>query len=314
MTVSSPETVNHGMDTLDAMRAFVRVAEARSFTRAADQLGCAKATVTKLVSALEHQLGTRLLQRTTRYVSPTPEGEIYLRHCQHLLPQVDAAAAAINPQRERLQGRIWCEVPSSLARSPLIRRLAAFREQAPQVELLFSCSDRKAGLVREGLDCAIRFGKLPDSDYVARPLCPARIVLCATPRYLARHAPVTEPDNLLAHPVIDYFVPGSTAPEVWPLYSEHSLHHVPVQRAVAFDDDNLLLEAGLAGLGIFQSPLHLVAPYIASGQLERVLPAWHLRDWPMHLLTPRPQFLSPRVRAFCNWVMTELGPPDGLNR
>ena len=93
------------------------------------------------------------------------------------------------------------------------------------------------------------------------------------------------------------------------------LRHIRENRsAVAFDDDNLLLEAGLAGLGIFQSPLHLVAPYIASGQLERVLPAWHLRDWPMHLLTPRPQFLSPRVRAFCNWVMAELGPPDGLNR
>src|SRR5574343_502582 len=175
------------MDRFQAMQVFTRVVDANSFTRASDMLGMPRATVTTIIQNLEALLGVRLLNRTTRRISLTPDGAAYYEHCARILGEVEETESSFREVARGPKGRLRIDVPSPIGRLVLIPRLCEFRARYPEVELVIGMGDRMVDLVREAVDCVIRAGDLQDSTLVARRIGAISLVTCATPDYLARH-------------------------------------------------------------------------------------------------------------------------------
>src|SRR5690606_30424786 len=188
------------MDKLDAMRLFTRIVERRSFTLAANDTCVPRSTVTQVIRQLEERLGVRLLQRTTRTVKPTLDGEAYYRRCLAILDDVEDAEGAFTGTRPK--GMLRVEVQGTLARHFLLPSLPAFFAQYPDIELSMSESDRWVDLVQEGMDCALRYGKLPDSDLIARQVATLERVTCGTPVYFERHGLPTSLAELEGHQMV----------------------------------------------------------------------------------------------------------------
>jgi DNA-binding transcriptional LysR family regulator len=188
------------MDRLDAMRLFVRIVERRSFTAAAHDTGVPRSTVTQVIRQMEDRLGVRLLQRTTRVVSPTLDGEAYYRRCLAILDDIDDAEGAFGTALPK--GRLRVEVQGTLARHFLMPGLPDFFARYPQIELSMSESDRWVDLIQEGVDCALRWGTLPDSELVARRLAVLDRLTCVSPDYLARFGRPDTLDALEGHRVV----------------------------------------------------------------------------------------------------------------
>lgn len=192
------------MHRLDAMQAFVRVAEMASFTRAADSLGLPKASVSTAVQQLEAWVGTQLLHRTTRRVQLTQDGRAFYERCQDLLADMDEVQHLFVRTPQALRGRLRVDMPARFARHFVLPQLPAFLHDHPQLELELSCTDRRVDVVREGFDCVLRVGTLADTSLIARPLGQLRVVTCASPAYLQRHGMPQSPEDLHAHRMIHY--------------------------------------------------------------------------------------------------------------
>jgi DNA-binding transcriptional LysR family regulator len=295
------------MDQLDAMGMFVRVAELESFTRAAEQLAVPKATLSLTIRRLEEQLGTRLLQRTTRRVQLTADGRLCYERCLDLLADVDELRSLFQPA-QRLSGRLRVDMPSRLARLQVIPRLSAFLAQHPDLTLMLSTTDRRVDLVQEGFDCVVRVGTLGSSSLVARRLGQYRQINCASPAYLARHGLPGTLADLAQHQLIHY---GSdlggeqTGFEV--LGSDGRVERHPMAGALTVNDSESYLAAALAGLGIIQLPEQGVAELLARGELVALLPEWQAPPLPIHVLYGHRRQLAPRVQAFIQWLEGVLG-------
>src|ERR1700735_4747981 len=185
------------MDRFDAMRLFTRVVERRSFTRAAEDLGLPRSTVTDVVKRLEGRLGVRLLERTTRHVAPTLDGEAYHRRCLGLIADLEDAEAAFGDAKPR--GLLRVDVHGTLARHFVLPRLPAFLAQYPEIDLHIGEGDRLVDLLREGIDCVLRVGDLQDSDMVARRVATLDEITCAAPAYLERFGMPASVDALDGH-------------------------------------------------------------------------------------------------------------------
>src|SRR5712664_1633673 len=190
------------MDRFDAMRVFSRVVERRSFTLAAEDLGVPRSTVTDAVKQLEARLGVRLLQRTTRHVSPTLDGEAYHRRCLALIADVEDAEAAFGGAKPK--GLLRVDVHGTLARHFVLPRLPDFLAEYPAIELYMSEGDRLVDLVREGIDCVLRVGDLQDSDMIARRVAMLTEVTCASPAFLPRYGVPTGLEDLDGHVAIAF--------------------------------------------------------------------------------------------------------------
>ncbi|MCS3455809.1 DNA-binding transcriptional LysR family regulator [Aeromonas sp. BIGb0405] len=286
---------------------FVRVAELESFTRAAEQLAVPKATLSLTIRRLEEQLGTRLLQRTTRRVQLTADGRLCYERCLDLLADVDELRSLFQPA-QRLSGRLRVDMPSRLARLQVIPRLSAFLAQHPDLTLMLSTTDRRVDLVREGFDCVVRVGTLGSSSLVARRLGQYRQINCASPAYLARHGLPGTLADLAQHQLIHY---GSdlggeqTGFEV--LGSDGRVERHPMAGALTVNDSESYLAAALAGLGIIQLPEQGVAELLARGELVALLPEWQAPPLPIHVLYGHRRQLAPRVQAFIQWLEGVLG-------
>ncbi len=289
------------MDRFEAMRVFTRVVERRSFTLAAEDLGLPRSTVTDAVKALEARLGVRLLERTTRQVRPTLDGEAHYRRCLSLIADLEDAEGAFGGARPR--GLLRLEVQGTLARHFLLPNLPKFFAEYPDIEINMSESDRWIDLIREGVDCVLRFGHLPDSDMIARQVVVLERLTCATPDYLARHGTPTDPAALDGHRMIGLrslttgrlrpmeFVIGDTLQEIT----------LPVIMSVT-GPESYLATARL-GLGLVQVPRFHAETDLAQGTLVQVLLECPPPSVPVSLLYPRNRQLSPRVRVFIDWVM-----------
>src|SRR5882757_992360 len=188
------------MDRFDAMRVFTRVVERRSFSLAAEDLGLPRSTVTDAVKGLEARLGVRLLERTTRQVHPTLDGEAHYKRCLSLIAELEDAEGAFGGARPK--GLLRLEVQGTLARHFLLPNLPGFFAQYPDIEINMSESDRWIDLIREGVDCVLRFGNLPDSDMIARQVVVLERLTCATPDYFERHGMPADPEVLDGHRMI----------------------------------------------------------------------------------------------------------------
>lgn len=292
------------MDTLDAMRVFVAVAERNGFSAAAEALGISTAAVTRQVAALEKRLSTRLLNRTTRRVSPTSAGAAYYQRCVQLLAEFDDMEAAIGAQALQPSGLLRITAPVSWGVARLAPLLAGFRERCPQVQLDLSLSDRQVDIVEEGFDLAIRITREPAPALIARPLAQAQVRLCAAPAYLAAHGVPQHPRDLTAHQCLAYsYWAGGNA---WQLQGPEGEVAVAVAGALRANNGDVLREAAIGGLGIVAQPDFLVDEALADGRLVPVLPAWRIAPVGIHAVYASRSHLAPKVRSFIDHLLQAL--------
>lgn len=289
------------MDRFTAMRAFVRIVERRSFTRASEDLGLPRTTVTDAIKALEQRLGVRLLHRTTRRVVPTLEGEAFYGRCLRLIADMDDAEAAFRDAPPR--GPLRIEVHGTLGRHLLFPHLPQFLQRYPEIELEVSEGDRYVDLLREGVDAALRVGTLADSDLAARRLTMLREVTVASPGYVqARGVPGSIDALQDGHQMVGFR--SSASGQLIPLEFQQGgqVRYLPLPARVRVSGADAFLGAALAGLGIIQAPRYRMDPYIARRQLVELLPEAPPTPSPLSLVYPRNRTPSPRLRVFIDWV------------
>lgn len=294
------------MDRIEAMRSFVHVVELGSFTRAATALGRHKATVSDQVALLERALGVALLTRTTRTVVPTSEGLLYARKAALILAQLDEADASIKTPLRNPQGTLRVELPTPIGHLVVVPEVHSFLARYPRISLDLSCTDRRSDLIREGVDCVVRAGELPDSSLVCRKLGDLEFALFASPAYLARAGIPLSPADLASHQLVGYRnAVGSRVPTV-ELTRGAEIVRLDLPMRLVVSDVVTVVQAALAGLGIVQSTGFTLTQHLRAGTLVRVLPDWHGRSLPLSLLATSNRFRTARVQVFMDWVQELL--------
>lgn len=293
------------MDRFDAMQAFARVVETGSFTKAAETLRISRTSVTQLVQQLEARLRVRLLNRTTRQVNVTADGAAYYERVLRLLADMDDAETSLSDASASPRGRLRVDVPSPFARMVLVPALPAFHARHPEIQLDLGVSDRKVDLIGENVDCVIRGGELQDQSLRARRVADLRLGVYASPGYLAMAGVPRHPGELedSHHRIVGYLWArlGRALPYAMQRGDERLSVHG--RYALAVDDGNAYLQAGLAGLGILWLPDYMARPHLASGELARLFEDWDMETMPMYLAYPPNRHVSAKLRAFIDWVV-----------
>lgn len=292
------------MDRLDAMRLFTRIVDRRSFTQAAHDLNIPRSTTTQVVKQLEGRLGVRLLQRTTRTVRPTLDGEAYYRRCLAILDDVEDAEGAFHGVAPK--GMLRVEVQGTLARHFLLNGLPQFFERNPGIELSMSESERWVDVIREGVDCVLRFGALPDSDLIARRIAVLERVTCGAPAYLERFGYPTSPEDLAHHRAVGLRSITTGALRPFEFETARGLSRFELAAPFSVTGTESFIVGVRLGLGLAQMPLFHVEADLAAGHLERVLSDFPVPTAPVSLLYPRNRQLSPRVRVFIDWAAQQF--------
>lgn len=291
------------MDQLAAIRAFARVVEAGSFTRAADTLGMPNATLTKSIQALEAHLRVKLLLRTTRRVSVTPEGAQYYEKTQRLLKELDDVDTSFSAAQARPRGLLRVEMGGSIASMVVLPALPAFLARYPDIRVDLGVSDKHANLIGDNIDCVIRGGEPTDLSLVGRKIGEASWVTCATPAYLREHGTPRHPAELEdGHTVVHYL--STRTGRGLPLNFVRRGEKIQVAgaRAVGVNESNAHIAAGVAGLGVIQAFQYAAAPYLASGALVPILEKWQPERYPFYLVYPSNRYVSNRLRVFIDWI------------
>ena len=286
---------------------FVKVAELASFTRAAEHLGLSKARVSTCVQELEAEVGSRLLQRSTRAVRLTSDGEQFLGAARQLVSDADELAGMFAAP-SNLRGRVRVDLPQNLARSLFIPRLPELLAEHPQLEVLLSSTDRRVDVIREGFDCVLRIGKLGDSGLVARRLGEMPMMNCASPAYLKKHGTPRSLDDLDGHLVIHYSLRfGADAPGFE--YRDGNVYRDrPMRSLVTVNSTDSYLAACVAGLGIIQAPRSGMLPSIAAGAIVEVLPQHTCEPLPISLVHAHGRNVPRHVRVVMGWIAQLLTP------
>lgn len=289
------------MDRLTAMRVFAEVATSGSFSATADKLDMSRAMVTRYVGEMEHWLQARLLQRTTRSVTLTDAGELALRRCQQMLAlteDLEEETATTTEGELRGQLRITCSV--SIAFAQMGAAIADFLAQHQELKIDLDASEGSHNLVEKRIDLAIRISAEPDPLLIGRPLARCESALVASPAYLAAHGTPEAPADLAQHRCLSYANFGKS---VWQLSRGDEVAKVSVTSHFSANEATTLMRAALAGGGIALQPTYLVNPYLHSGELRAVLPAWDLPVMTIYALYPSRRHLSPAVRALLDFLV-----------
>lgn len=290
------------MDRLDTLRLFTRIVELGSFTRAAGALDIPRATATHAIKEMEASLGARLLERTTRQVRPTADGQAFYERCRRILTELEDAEAALSTSTANPRGTLRLDLHGVHAREIILPRIAQFRQRYPQVELVISTGDRLVDLVREGIDCVVRAGQPRDSSLVVKRLALMPEVICASPDYLARFGTPRRPDELVAHQAVGFFSASHDVRYPLTLTVGGAVAEYKLDSEVSVNDAENYTVCALSGCGMIQVPRFRVQPYLDSGRLVQVLADWPCPDLPVSVLYPYHRQLSPRVRVFVDWV------------
>jgi DNA-binding transcriptional LysR family regulator len=291
------------------MQVFTRVVERRSFTLAAEDLGLPRSTVTDAVKQLEARLGVQLLQRTTRHVSATLDGEAYHRRCLALIADLEDAEAAFGGAKPK--GLLRVDVHGTLARHFVLPRLPDFLAEYPEIELYMSEGDRLVDLIREGIDCVLRVGNLQDSDMIARRVAMLTEMTCAAPAYIDRFGMPSTIEALDGHRMVGFRSSATGALLPLEFILDGVVRNVHLPAAVAVDGAESLVAAGRLGLGLIQVPRYHIESDLQRGTLVSVLPDYPPTPTPVSLLYPRNRQLSPRVRVFIDWLVEVFGAGRG---
>lgn len=289
------------MDVIDAMRCFTSVVKARSFTKAAAQLGLSTNLASKYVRQLEERLGVRLLNRTTRSLALTEAGQAYFDRCIVVLEDFDQLEAAVQHRHQALKGHLLVSAPNSLGVEILMRGVTAFIQQQPDISIELRLSDRLVNIVDEGFDLAIRIGELSDSSLIARRLGSIPSFVCASPEYLAAHGTPQHPDDLGDHIcLIDTNYQSGTH---WPFVDQGQRVRVNVQGRIRVNSVVAIREAALRGGGIAWCPGFEVARDIKLGRLTPLLQPFLDQSLGIYALYPHNRHLAAKIRAFVDFMV-----------
>lgn len=278
------------MDKIHAMQLFIKVAELESFSRAADFFALPKGSVSRQIQALEHQLGTQLLQRTTRRVKLTPEGMTYYQRAKDVLSNLSELDGLFQQDATSISGKLRIDIPSGIAKSLLLPRLSEFLYLHPGIELELSSHDRPVDILHDGFDCVIRTGALPEDGVIARSLGKLAMVNCASPHYLTSHAIVRYTPHLGVHPL------------GFEVASVNGVQWFKSGGMLTVNSSENYLAAGIAGLGIIQIPRIAVREALRAGRLIEVLPGYRAEPLSLSLVYPQRRELSRRVNLFMQWL------------
>jgi len=294
------------MDRIELYRVFVRVVDCGGFTRAADQLKLPRSTVSEAVRTLEQRLGTRLLHRTTRRVTPTQDGLLFHARCQQLIADADEAEQLFRQSPQALSGRIKVDVPGRIGRLVIAPALPGFLQAFPQIDVELGMADRSIDLVEDGVDCALRVGPLQDSRLVARSMGQLPLINVASPAYVERHGMPMHPSQLGMHWGVLYASPGNGRVESWEWRENGVLRSQPLAGRVTVNSAEAYIACCIAGLGMIQIPAYDVRAELAAGSLLEVMPGHRADPMPMHLLFPHRRHPSQRLRVFVDWLQQVL--------
>ncbi|HDC4352751.1 TPA: LysR family transcriptional regulator [Enterobacter cloacae] len=293
------------MDRFDAMRAFARVVEAGSFTKAAQTLHMSKTTVTQLIQQLEARLRVRLLHRTTRKLSVTPDGAVYYERVIRLLADMEDAENSLSSAAITPRGWLRVDVPSPLARLILVPALSAFHARYPDIQFDMGVSDRVVDLIGDNVDCVLRGGEITDQSLIARHVGDLQIGVYAAPSYLERLGPPSHPRELenTDHRRVGFLSSRTGKIDPLVLRSESERIEITGSYVLAVDDGNAYLEAGLAGLGVIALPVYMAAAHQARGALIPLFEHWRIAPMPLYLAFPPNRHVNARLRVFIDWIV-----------
>ena len=296
------------MDRIDRLRLFARIVEGGSFARAASDLAVARSTATDAVKLLERETGVRLLARTTRQVSPTPEGEAFYRRARVILAEIEDAFGSF--ANASPGGHLRIDASGLLTRTFLVPRLPEFLGRYPALTLAFGQSDRFVDLVREGVDCVLRAGEPEDSSLRMRRLGALPEITCASPAYLARAGTPRDIDDLEGHQAVGFV--SSRDGEVMPLEFRRGgrieTRRLPAQ--VRTDNSDTAAALALAGFGLIQAPRYRFAGDLASGALVEVLAETPPDPLPLNALHAGDRLVPRRLAVFLDWVQEVFAGVD----
>lgn len=290
------------VDRLRAMEVFVRVVDTNGFQKAAHTLSLPRSSVTMTIQRLEQHLGVRLINRTTRQLKLTPDGEAYYERCRQILSDVEAVESGLREGRRRASGRLRVDMPASIGRTVILPALPSFQEHFPDIDLVMGMNDRLVDLVQEGVDCVIRAGALPDSSLIARRIGSFRWVVCAAPSYLSRHGEPQTLSDLEQHTAIGYSSSRTGRPEGWAFNDGGAAAIVTMRTGLVVDETFALRDLATAGFGLARLSDFIIADNVRRGELKEVLGAYVPEPVPVSVLYPSSRHLSPAVRAFVDWV------------
>lgn len=289
------------MNILPYLETFSAVVENGSFTAAADALGISKPVVSKQISLLERHLGVQLLHRTTRRLRLTHAGEVFASYAHRIMSDVREAEQSVLPLQHEPQGRLRISAPESLAMSLLPEVLLNFQHQFPRIELDIHVSGRLVDLVEEGIDVALRVGKLEDSSLMARRLMPCSFHACASPEYLNKHGKPKHPDELGTHNCLIYS--QAPHPDSWLFIDDQGKSiSIKVNGNLRSDTGNILMNAALNGKGIFIGPTFMIDSALEGGRLETVLDEYTSMTTGLYAVYPYSKLVSTKVRAFVDFI------------
>ena len=287
------------------MAIFQRVAERGSFAGAAGELGLSPSAVAKLISRLEQRLGVRLINRTTRHLALTAEGEIYLARVREIIGAIDAAEEEITSGRTSPRGHLRVHTLPIVSHQ-LIPALPDFLAHHPNITVDFMVTNRIVDLVGENVDVSLRIGPLEDSGLMARKIVDLTRIVCASPGYLACYGRPVEPCELVHHSCLTFS--RNPASAIWPFRVNGKLTRIHVKGRVSADSADILLQLAVGGMGILRLSEHVVAPAIHEGLLQPLLEdAQDPETYPLFALMPPGQHQAPKVKAFIDFLMERLG-------
>ncbi|QIM53111.1 LysR family transcriptional regulator [Hydrogenophaga crocea] len=297
------------MDRFQEMHVFAAVVDAGSFVAASDALGMSKAAVSRHVAELERRLGVRLLHRTTRRLSLTAEGETFHARCKAVLAEVDEAEAEITAGAGEARGTLRVNVPFSYGQQRLAPLWPRFMARHPALTLEVTLSDRVVDLVDEGFDLAVRIAQLPASTLISRRLAGTRLLLCASPGYVAARGAPQHPADIARHDCIAYTLFSSG--DLWHFEGPDGPTAVKVQGRLRSNNGDTCVQAALQGQGLILQPSFLVDPHLRSGALVALMPGWHAVELGVYAVYPTRRHVAPKVRLLIDFLAQALDASDG---
>jgi DNA-binding transcriptional LysR family regulator len=294
------------MDSLGSLNAFVRAAETRSFTVAGRQLGVSSSAIGKSVARMEERLGVRLFHRSTRSITLTAEGALFLDRCRRIFSEIEAAELELSQTHEAPRGTLRVGLP--LVGMLMIPTLAAFMRTYPEIMLDLDFSDRIIDVIEEGFDAVVRFADAGDTRLMSRALGTYRRRLVAAPAYLAAKGVPKTPDDLKAHACLHHRFPTSRRFEQWPLPPEQAGVEIELPKTAVASTLEPLIYMAEQGLGIAYLPDFAIGRQLREGLLITVLDDYTDRSGPLRVLWPSSRHLAPKLRAFVDFLAANLVP------
>jgi DNA-binding transcriptional LysR family regulator len=294
------------MDRFQDIETFIKVVETGGFTNAASELGLSKSVVSRRINDLENRLGARLLNRTTRRLSPTEVGQAFYERCKRILADIQEAEAAVTNLQTAPRGTLRVSAPTSLGRIHLAPILGEFMRTYPDISLDVSLNDRFVDLVDEGFDLAIRVGHLRDSSLIATRLASARRIAIASPAYLAEHGEPQTLSDLSAHECMVYT--ATEGGDLWRLNGTDGPRTIRISGRVHTNDGEVMCRLAMAGHGIAVVPTFVCDELLRSGQLQVILSKVLEDEVGIYAVYPHSRHLSPKVRALVDFLKLSIGP------